>query len=280
MKYYSIVVLLLLISCSSRPEIDEESYQLVLKSDTALMERNLNEALSLVNKAIEIDKNNYIAYNNLGYVKLFLDYPNNEVLEAFKKSYDLNNDYLVGLYSLTNCYFEYKDYKNTIKFGSRYLDKISNKGNLLVQESQILAVIGESYNYLLEYSKAEEYLTKSIQIEPNIATRYKERGIARKNLGNEVNALNDFNKAIFLDSLYHQAYNSIAIYFEKLEMAEEALINYNKAIDLEPNSSIYLLNRAKFLIEKGNIEQACLDIEKSDSLGNKEAKEYREKYCN
>lgn len=280
MKYYLLLVSLLLFSCSNRNEINIDSYNLALQSDTALMKGNVNEAMGFVSMALDIDKSNYIAYNNLGYIKLMLDYPKNEILEAFQKSYKLNNDYLVGLYSLTNCYFTFKDYKNTIKFGNRYLSKIQYDDTILSKKSQILAMIGESYSYRGKFHLAEEFLTKSIQMEPRIATRYKERAIAFRHLGDKTKALNDFNKAIILDSLYHQAYNSRAIYFDNNKMYEKALLDYNKAIELEPNSAIYLLNRAKLLIDLDNIEQACIDIIKADSLGSKEGSEYRLKYCN
>ena len=83
-----------------------------------------------------------------------------------------------------------------------------------------------------------------------------------------------------LDSLYHQAYNSRANLYADNGLDYKALLDYTKAIELNLFSNKYLLNRAILLIDMKKFDQACFDLSKSDSLGNKEAKVYRKKYCN
>lgn len=279
MRYFLLITIFLFFACENKSYINEKSLQFSLKSDTLVNKGEYQMALSLVEKALQLDNNNYFAFNNLGIVKHILGYPENEVLEALTKSYELNQNYEIGLYNLTNYHLQLKNYSEVINLGSLYIDRADRYGRNRNNKAQVYAIIGESYNYLKSFDKAEYYLTKSLKINSKIPEAYKERGIAFKNLGKLSEALKDFNEAIDLNPFYHQAYNSRAIYFDDLEQNEKALMDYNKAINLDPKSSVYYLNRAEFRIKIGEIEKACEDITKSDSLGNEEARNYYLKYC-
>lgn len=279
MRNYLLLYIFLAFSCSNAVKIDKKSKELALQSDTLIINGNYKEAMIIIEKALELDDRNYIAYNNLGYLKDELGYPQEEVLQAFKKSYDLNNNYMIGLYSLTNYYLKLKEYQNAVEFGMTYLNKSESAAVEEKDKAHILGIIGESYNYLNSYENAIKYLTESLKIAPENAGGYKERGTAYRNLGENSNAIVDFNKSIELDSSYHQAFNSRAIYYEDIGESEKALVDYNAAIRLNPNPSTYLLNRALFRYSIGDKNDACKDFLKSDSLGNEKAQDYYIKYC-
>lgn len=279
MKYIYPAIFLFLFSCGNSGRINKESHRLSLKSDTLIQKGKFEEALNVIEKALKIDDKNYIAYNNLGYVKQNLGYPENEILEAFTKSYELNNDYLIGLFSLTNYQFYQKKYQKTIDLGKKYLKKVETTGENFETRAHIYTIIGESYNYLNSYKMAHKYLTNSININPSETGAYKERGIANRNLGNLQNALLDLNKAIELETDYHQAFNSRAILYEDFNEPELALQDYNIAIELNPNSGLYYFNRGTYLIDLGRIGEACEDLNIALSLGHDEAKSYIEEHC-
>ena len=278
LRYLQFVIIFLFTSCANNKKAIDDSIEFTRQSQILIKNKNYQEALIAVNKAIELDNKNYAAYNNLGYIKLELNYPEQEVYEAFKKSYDLNENYLVALASLTNFQCYTKNYNEAVRFGKEYLEKVDKIPETANERVQVLGIIGESYNYLNSYDTAIIYLTKALQLDSTRAGSYKERGVAFRNIGEKHKALNDFNKAIEIDSLYSQAYNSRAICYDNLNMSDKALADYNKAISLEPNSSVYFLNRAILRLNLGYKAEACSDIYKSDSLGNNEAKNYF-KYC-
>jgi tetratricopeptide (TPR) repeat protein len=278
MRY--IFFLILIFTCISCKYFEnKESLELALKSDTLILKGEFNDALLAVEKSIELDNDNYIAFNNLGYIRRELNYPDSEVLFAINKAHELNEEYPIAIANLVIFYFDKENYSEAIKWGMKYLNNAEKINLNPIDKSQILGKIGESYNYLKSYEKADSFLTKSIEIDSTKATWYKERGTANRNLHKNKEALNDYNRAIELDSLYSQAYNSRAIYFDDLNIIEKAFSDYNMAIKLKPSSSIYLMNRAKLFIKIGKIEEACKDIIKSDSIGHEEANEYYEKYC-
>lgn len=279
MRYFLFLVLFIVISCGNGNKAIEKSVELTRQSQILIKSKKYQEALVIVNKAIELDSKNYAAYNNLGYIKLELNYPKTEVYEAFKRSYELNENYLVALISLTNFHFYQKNYDKVVKLGLEYLDKVDKNAETESERAQILRIIGESYNYLNSFDSAIIYLTESIQLDSNHAGSFKERGTAYRNIDEKTKALSDFNKALEIDSLYSQAYNSRAICYEHLNMNDKAILDYNKAISIDSNSSVYYLNRAKLRITLGNIKEARHDISKSYSLGNDEAKGYYLKYC-
>jgi tetratricopeptide (TPR) repeat protein len=278
LRYLQFVVIFLFISCENNKKAIDDSIEFTRQSQILIRNRNYQEALVVLNKAVELDNKNYVAYNNLGYIKLELNYPKQEVYKAFKRSYDLNNDYLVVLVSLTNFFCYTKNYNEAVKFGEKYLNQVEKTPETVNDRAQVLGIIGESYNYLNSFDTAIVYFTEALQIDSTRAGSYKERGVSFRSIGEFTKALSDFNKAIEIDSLYSQAYNSRAICYEGLNLIDQALLDYNKAILLETNSSVYYMNRAKLRIKLGNIEEACSDICKSISLGNNEAKNYL-KYC-
>jgi len=279
MKYLFFLSVPLIFSCGNRHSINQQSLNYAIHSDTLIIEGKLQDALSSAEKAIELDEDNYIAFNNLGCIKSKLSYPNKEILEAFTHSYKLNPYYITGIANLTNFYFHLKDYSNTILFGKEYLKKSQNKDVLKKEKAHILSLIGESHNYLQSYNDAIEYLTKSLQIEPEDPGCYKERGTAYRLLGKNKEAIDDLNKAISLDSLYHQAYNCRAVYFDDLNLNEKALSDYNKAISIKPDHADYYFNRGMLRIKLKEISVGCRDLFIADSLGSDDAKKYYTKYC-
>ena len=62
-------------------------------------------------------------------------------------------------------------------------------------------------------------------------------------MGNYDEALKDYDKAIELDPNYTFAYNNRGLAFYKLDKFEEALKDYDKAIELDPSYTFVYNNR-------------------------------------
>ena len=140
---------------------------------------------------------------------------------------------------------------------------------------------GTAYNCLNENQKAVADFDKSIDIAPNFYA-YNNRGKANFELNNYSAALEDFNKALQVNSQDFIAYiNRGKIYFA-LRRIEQGMEDFNKAVALQPNNFLPYVQRAAAFYALGNFNDALQDLNKSIKLNpnNYEAYSYRaEVYC-
>src|SRR4051812_29042199 len=114
MKLSSIILLVsILTSCKSQTN-SKESTRLSHESKLLLQDNKIEEAETIVEKSIQLDPTNYVAYNNRAFTKFRQNKPKEEIIADYKKALQLKPNYDISLSSLTNYYFEIKDYENTI----------------------------------------------------------------------------------------------------------------------------------------------------------------------
>ena len=95
---------------------------------------------------------------------------------------------------------------------------------------------GLSFGKAGEYEKAIEDLNKSIELNPNDAIAYDDRGfIYAFDLGKYEKAIEDFNKAIELDPNYIAAYFHRGNAYSFLGQFEKAIEDYSKVIASDPH---------------------------------------------
>ena len=114
--------------------------------------------------------------------------------------------------------------------------------------------------------KEMELYSRIIDIDPNIAEVYINRGILRKNMKDEEGALQDYNKAIELNP-NDAAYYNRGILKKDMNDKDGALQDYNKAIELNPNYAVAFNNRADLYLERDNLDKALADVNHSIDLG-------------
>lgn len=91
-------------------------------------------------------------------------------------------------------------------------------------------------NKLIKYGgKAIEKVSNVIKITNKLlALNYNNRGMAYNKLRKDEDAISNYNRAIELDPYYTQAYYNRGIVYEKLGKDEDAISDYSKAIQLDP----------------------------------------------
>ena len=157
---------------------------------------------------------------------------------------------------------------------------------------------GNAYNELGQYERAIQDFNKAIELNPNLAQAYYNRGNAYVYLDQYERAIRDFNKVIELPD-FAGGYNFRGLAYDYLgdfeheksnydkagEQYEHAIINYEKAIQLNPNNADYYYNRGNTYFKLGRYkgyaeswlrpyENAILDYSKVVQFNPKDADAY------
>jgi tetratricopeptide (TPR) repeat protein len=91
-------------------------------------------------------------------------------------------------------------------------------------------------------------------------------GDAARNQGNYDQAIVDYNEAVRLDPKYAAAYNSRGLTYYKKGDYDRAIADYNQALALDPNFADAYCNRGAAYLAKGNYDRAIADCDQAIRL--------------
>ena len=108
--------------------------------------------------------------------------------------------------------------------------------------------------FLLKFGGSTLLLVSVIIVSfPFVASEfYFNRGVDKSNLGKKEEAILDYNKAIELNPSNDNAYSNRGNAKDDLGRKKEAILDYNKAIELNPNNDNAYSNRG---IAKNNLDK-------------------------
>ena len=111
------------------------------------------------------------------------------------------------------------------------------------------------------------YLNEAIEIDPYDARFYISRGTFKGTESHE-DAIEDYTKAIEIDPNYHFAYFNRARVKRELGDYQGAIDDYTKAIKIDPNNAYFYNYRSESKRKLGDNEGADEDNKKADELKN------------
>ena len=94
-----------------------------------------------------------------------------------------------------------------------------------------------------KHDLAIENCNKAIQLRPNYALTYNNRGVAYDEKCEHDRAISDYDKAIELKPNYADAYNNRGNVYKAKRLYDRAISDYDKAIELKPNYADAYYNR-------------------------------------
>ena len=121
--------------------------------------------------------------------------------------------------------------------------------------------------YLKNYKNAIQNFDEALKINPKFASAYLQRAFAKGKLNLHKASISDYRKSLLLDSKNDKSYYFIALEYEKLNDFKSALLNLNKAIEINEYLPEYYLKRGKLLLKTSKVSEGCKDISKSNQLG-------------
>lgn len=139
---------------------------------------------------------------------------------------------------------------------------------------------GLDFYYNNKLRKSELYFSEAIKLDSTLPISYYNRAMVRSDLGNIVQAFEDYNIAIKLKSDYHEAFTNRGALKDELGDYDGAISDYNVSLDLNPKSSVAYSNRGNSKYRKGDKSGACADWKKALELGDTDAQSKLNEYCN
>ncbi|MFC1549426.1 tetratricopeptide repeat protein [Nitrospirota bacterium] len=118
-----------------------------------------------------------------------------------------------------------------------------------------------------DWDRVLKLATRAIKEDPAYPLPYSLRGAAYNAKDNPVMALHDLDRAIELSSDFSPAFVNRGISYMKLKLYDLALLDFESALELEPENITSLVNIAQIFTIENDIPIACLYIEKAVVMG-------------
>ncbi|AFW95420.1 TPR repeat-containing protein [Anabaena sp. 90] len=127
-----------------------------------------------------------------------------------------------------------------------------------------------------DYKGAIDDWTQAININPNYAKAYFNRGLARYHLGDKQSAIDDWTQAIRINPNYADTYYSRGLAHSELGDNQSAIDDYTQAININPNYDLAYRNRGIARSELGDKQGAIDDYSQAININ----PNYDLAYCN
>jgi len=191
-----------------------------------------DKAIEDGDKAIVLNPNNAVAYNNRGKAHYAKGNAHNNYLDRESR------DYAIGFFDRA-----IEDFDKAIAFDPKNADFYINRGN--------------AYRAKWDYDKAIEDYDKAIALNPNDAAAYNNRGNAYRFKGDYGKAIESYDKAIVLNPKNTDFYINRGASHSNYEKAIE---DFDKAIALNPKLALAYSIRGSTYFFKGDYDKAIKDL--------------------
>ncbi|WP_439695775.1 KGGVGR-motif variant AAA ATPase [Mucilaginibacter sp. AW1-7] len=213
----------------------------------SLQESSIERKLSLINKAIELDKNKFEYYTQRALLKFKLtDY--NGALKDDLAALELAPGAPEILFNIAVTNLRLKQYGEALD----YLEKADDFGY------RAIALKGGMYKRMNRYSDALAALNKAVELNPSDAQILNSRADLQRALGNYQAALSDISKAIQLNSNDPICFATLAEIYSSMGRDEEFFLNLG--IALSKDIPVSALNSAYDVYQKYLLDERFIAL--------------------
>jgi tetratricopeptide (TPR) repeat protein len=175
-------------------------------------------ALAAYQSALDIDRDNAPAHNNIGNVYRQMG-RGEEAVRAYKRALEIWPEYVEALVNLASVYSEV----GQLQTANALFERALKNGH---QRGEIYNNMGTNYLRMGEYARAEKMLRKALKLMGNTARIHYNLGGAIEGLGEFTRALASYESALVLDSTYAPAHAKIGSISEKVGKWQKAQRHY------------------------------------------------------
>ena len=203
---------------------------------------------ALFQHAVNVTRNNYLAYNNLGY---FLDHhgKNNEALENYQESLKINPNYEDALNNMGYALAGKGRYDEAIPYYERALsinpklvEAHNNLGNALAEQGKV--------------DEAIKHYVVALSLKPDHADAHNNFGIALAMQGRLDEAMEHLKESVRLKPSYASAHSNLGNAYAVQHKLEEAIVQYQLALKFKPDDAQAHNNIANVFSEQGKLAEA------------------------
>ncbi|MGR3177709.1 MAG: tetratricopeptide repeat protein [Candidatus Anammoxibacter sp.] len=185
-------------------------------------------------------------------------YTEKEKKEEIKKLSQQVKEKEEKLRTLENDLKKFKEEKVTSSLSDKLMDDAQKR-------SEASKWFSKAYKET-DINKKVAYYTKAIELDPNDAIAYSNRGVSYNDLKEYEKAIIDCTKAIELDPNDAITYYNRGISYSSLKEHEKVISDYTKAIESDPNYANVYINFPEVLIITGKYKESLEIIEKASSI--------------
>ncbi|MDC1162118.1 tetratricopeptide repeat protein [Tenacibaculum sp.] len=164
-------------------------------------------------------------------------------------------------YNYAADFYDHKDYEQA----SKQFIKIIESG---VDYDYVYRLTVSSLLFSRDYKNAKLYNTifEEKYIEKFNSNDFSNAGLIKSKLENHKDALIDYNRSLEINPDNTYSLNNRGYTYNLISEYKKAILDFNKAIDMEPNFAYAYNNRGLAKIKLGNVEDGLRDIQKSMDL--------------
>ncbi|MBF0278083.1 MAG: tetratricopeptide repeat protein [SAR324 cluster bacterium] len=220
----------------------------------------LDHALNYSNKALELNKNLPLAYNNRGTV-LFKLKKYNQAIEDFDQAILLIPNFGEAFYNRGLSYFNRNQYKQALNDFDQAIQLKPGQAVIYLHRANTFSILNKPFEALEDFRR-------SLTLNPDQPELYFNLGLLYSELGNFEEAIASYSKSIEFDQNTENAYYFRGNAFHKINQFENAIQDYSHVIRRNPDAVSAFNNRGViYAVQVKNMKLACQDWEKACKLG-------------
>ena len=227
-----------------------------------------DESIKFYTRFLDEEPYSHVAWYNLGntFCKIG-DF--DQAVSAFDFALVIKDDLSSASFNKANALMNLGRYREAI---SSFKEAMNNEG----AKALTYNYIAECYEKLEQFNKAEDFYSKSIEIDETLSDPWLGLGIIKDIKGETKEALHFIKKAIELNPESSSNWHVYAHALEKNEDFDEAKTSYQKVLDINPDITEAWLDYSALLSEEGEYKLAIETIQQAlDLADNPEKIMYR-----
>ena len=233
--------------------------------------KHFNKALINIILYIKLVPNNPKAYILKGKIYLNLN-QFEKSLTAFLRSEKLGEKSIDLLYGLARSYKQLHQFDQALKY---YKEALAIEPN-----AKSYYLLAKCYYSMGKKEYAIEIYNKAIELNPNYAEAYFNKGVCLSNLNFKSEAIEMYNKTIELNPNFVDAYFQRGYCFYNLKKYQKAMVEMNKVLELDPNYYQAYYEKGFCFQKMKRYEEAIIEISKAIEQNSYFEKAYFQRgYC-
>lgn len=260
-----------------KPQIKEQKFINRLNGEYSVLTSMEDDDLGRATKALKQRENSIREV--ISEYNTWINTQNNKSSNTTKKEKAETNDSSLNEVQIGMQHFKNKEFALAVRNFSKHLERDSKNTDVIMWRAMAKGQLNDYYGAISDYDKV-------IELNSNYPMQYNKIGMAYNNKAYTYvkrkeykKALPFIEKALEIDNSDWHFWDTRGEIYLNLGEYDKSLSDLNKAIKIEKHSNSYYL-RGLTQIKLGKKEKGCKDLSKSGELGNSDAYEAINKYCN